>query len=657
MDRIDGAEFEYDQQSGTAKASGPVEITLMRPGVMPAIASPSIAGKAAQSKTATEKGAAKSSTTPIAVAAALAQRGEIHVRTSGLTFDTKTGVATTAEHVDFSTVQGSGSSLGASYDAKGFLVLDKQVELNSVRGNERVLIRAQHAEFERDSRLCRMHAATADYRGGEATAGDAKVLFRDDGSVVRLDALNGFNLLTATGGHVGAPKGFMDFDEHNEPEHGHLEGGVTMDSTRETKDGAERRRMRATAPAAELEFTTKGELRHAHLERGVDMQSDAVSEGGNAPIRVNRTWKSPLVDVDFRDNGHGQAEPATLHGVQGVVVTGETQRGKAVPEPSRMAADDITGQFGPNSALSELTGTGHASVEQANAAGTRQTSTGDKLDARFFQGPVMPSKTAAKSNTEPSAGRIESAVLEGHVVLTQLEAAKPGVEAPAPLRAWAGRADYEGAGGWLHLTESPRVEDGGLELTADKVDVARESGDAFGHGNVKATWMDAGKGVHGGTGEKTASRRVTESGEPALGGDGPAHVICEQVQLRKGAGGSGSEATFQGHARLWQEANSVSAPVIVLDRGKRTLTADSADANEPVKVVILSAGRNEPGEQGTSTDDSNATSSKPESSLGHPGAGGGVEIFRRRAQSSDARGQAGPGGSGNGLGNLDVERG
>ena len=56
------------------------------------------------------------------------------------------------------------------------------------------------------------------------------------------------------------------------------------------------------------------------------------------------------------------------------------------------------------------------------------------------------------------------------------------------MHAWAGKAVYEGTGEWLHLTLSPRVEDGGMELTADKVDVSQQSGDAFAHGNVKATW-------------------------------------------------------------------------------------------------------------------------------------------------------------------------
>ena len=38
VDRIAGDEFEYDQKSGKATAAGPVEISLMRPGVAPAIA-------------------------------------------------------------------------------------------------------------------------------------------------------------------------------------------------------------------------------------------------------------------------------------------------------------------------------------------------------------------------------------------------------------------------------------------------------------------------------------------------------------------------------------------------------------------------------------------------------------------------------------------
>ena len=607
LDRIEGNEFEYDQKNGTAIAAGPVEITLMRPGVAPAIAPKAIAGKAIDDK---------GKETPLAAAAEAAARGEIHVKTSGLIFDQKSGTATTQKHVDFSMVQGTGSSTGATYDSKeGHLVLDQAVELTTERGGQAVQIHAQHAEFERETHVCLMHVATADYRGGKATAGDAKILFRDDGSAVRLDAMNGFTLATATGGHVAAPAGFMDFNEHNQPQHGHLEGGVQMDSA--SQKGPRSRQVRGTSASAELEFTTQGELRHIYMERDVEMHSVELSEpatgpgsgsrAGNGPLRVSRTWRSPVADVVFRDAGHGQLEPATIHGMRGVMVTGESQQGQGAIVPSSLAADELTGEFGPGSILTTMIGTGHASLEETTATGTRQTATGDRLDAHFV--PASAKETAAGANGSGAghevggASQIQSATLDGHVVLVQQPAPKPGAQAAAPMRATAGHAVYEGAGEWLHLTVNPRVDDGGLQLTADKVDVSQVSGDAFAHGNVKATWVDTNNTQ---TGEPGKPANVTAgSGTVALGGRGPAHVVAADAQLHQATG----EATFRGHARLWQQANSVSAPVIVLDRQRQTLVARSSDPAEPVRAVLLSAGGMEPGS--TTSKDATGRSAGP----------------------------------------------
>ena len=597
LDRIEGNEFEYDQKNGTATATGPVEITLMRPGVAPAIAPKAAAGKA---------GGEKANGTPLAAAAETAARGEIHVKTSGLIFNEKSGVATTSEHVDFSMVQGSGSSVGATYDSQqGHLMLDRAVELTTRRGGETVQIHAQHADFERDDKICRLHAAAADYRGGKATAGDAKILFRDDGSAVRLDAVNGFTLATATGGHLAAPTGSMDFNEHNQPKHGHLEGGVRMDSASQIGDRS--RLMRGSAASAELEFTPLGALRLMHMERDVEMLSEELSQPAAdskaGPLRVSRTWRSPVADLEFRDAGHGQLEPATIHGTHGVVVTGESQRGQEAVVPSRLAADELTGEFGPGShptnqnpfagtpgsVLTAMTGTGHASMEETTASGTRQTSTGDRIQAHFAASAATGPAGGAKGGVGSGAAQIQSVALDGHVVLVQEPAAKPGAQAEAPMRATAGRAVYEGAGEWLHLTLGPRVEDGGLQLTADKIDVSEVSGDAFAHGNVKATWANTGTANAGRPGNGAAGQ--VGQGGVALGGQGPAHVIAAEAQLHQATG----EATFRGHARLWQQANSVAGPVIVLDRQKQTLGSRSTDPAEPVRAVLVSAGRMEPG--------------------------------------------------------------
>jgi lipopolysaccharide export system protein LptA len=334
------------------------------------------------------------------------------------------------------------------------------------------------------------------------------------------------------------------------------------------------------------------------MQRGVEMQSDEVSQpvapnAKDGPLKVSRTWHSPVADVDFRDAGHGQVEPARIVGVQGVVVTGESQRGNGPVVPSKLAADTVAGEFGPDSVLSMMTGTGNARMEETSASGTRETASGDRVDARFAtvpRGTVVGANAAAASRAaheSSGAGQIQSATLDGHVVLTQEPAAKPGARTEAPLRATAGHAVYEGTGEWLHLTVNPRVEDGGLQFTADKVDVSQDSGDAFAHGNVKATWLDSGTDKTGqGRPQQNSGAGQAGQGSIALGGKGPAHAISTDAQLHQATG----EVTFRGHARLWQQANSVAGPVIVLDRQKQTLVSRSSDPAEPVRAILLSAG-------------------------------------------------------------------
>jgi lipopolysaccharide export system protein LptA len=553
VDRIEGATFEFNQKNGTATASGPVQITLMRPGQAPAIA-PKAAPKAATG----------GKDTPLNTATRAAAAGQVLVKTSGLAFSVNTGVATTANHVDFSSAQGAGSSLGATYDSKqGHLILDRQVELRTERAGNPAQLHAAHAEFDRTGMICQLRSATTDYRGGQATAAEARVEFRTDGSAVRLDATGGFQMTTAEGGHVQSPRAMLEFDEHNQPRHGRLEGGVVLDST------TPGRNTHGTAPAADLDFTHQGDLRHAHLEGGVDLASEEEGRTSGAhpePFHGRRTWRSQTVEIDFRKGSHGQTEPATLagSGPGGVLLTSQTERGKAAPTLARLAAEQVNGLFGSGSALSQIVGTGHASMTQTLATGARQTATGDRLEAHF-----APSASASASTGQ----QMQSATLDGHVTLVQLPETKRG--GGDPLHAFAGHAIYASEGQWLHLTTHPRIDQGGLQLTAERIDITQDTGDAFAHGNVKATWTQTAK-----SGQTT--RGLSPSSQE------PAHVIAAEAQLHQTPGQTDSIATFHGHARLWQQANSVAAPTIILTKSSQSLEARSTDHAEPVRLVMLS---------------------------------------------------------------------
>jgi len=569
VDRIVGNEFEYDDHAGIAKANGPVEITLMRPGMAPAIALKAKTGTGANASGKNE-GQAE--------AARHAGRGSIHVKTSGLVFDRNSGVARTDKRVQFTMAQANGSAVGAVFDSDdGQMALGSDVVLNTERGGTPVRLTAQHAEFDRDAKVCRLRGADATYqdgdKGGEVRAETATVEFRADGSAERLRAANGIALTTGTGGRLAAPRGVLEFDAHNQPRTGHLEGGVTFGSD------AHGRKVQGSSPAMDLAFGGDGTLRSAHLERGVRMESEEQTQTRTGWLRTEREWTSPVADLAFHSAGHGQEELASIDGTGGVVMTGESQSEAGASMPSRMSAAEVKASFGKDSALTGVVGVGNAEIEETTANGTRQTTRGDRLTAEF-----MPARSGRARTGRGGTAQIASVVVEGHVVLVDQPKAKPGGAVVAPLRATAERAVYEGEGEWLHLlgspgagnqgAGSPRVTDGALQLAAKRIDVSQETGEALARGDVKATWL----------GGKTAGNGDGAGGLD-LGGDGPTHVVAAEAELNQKTG----EATFRGKARLWQDANSIAAPVIVLDRKGQTLRAQGAGSKENVRVVLVGA--------------------------------------------------------------------
>jgi lipopolysaccharide export system protein LptA len=235
----------------------------------------------------------------------------------------------------------------------------------------------------------------------------------------------------------------------------------------------------------------------------------------------------------------------------------------------------VTGEFGAHGALSAFTGRGHTSITQTTAAGVQQSTSGDTVIVH-----LAPAQGAGGKTTAQGGLQISSATVDGHVVLVQQPAAKNGV-AQTQVKAQAGHAEYGEGGSWLHLSGSPWVRDGGLEIAAEKLDVSQDSGDAMARGNVKGTWT------------AVAKRGNAGSSTMGLGAQGPVHVVAQEAELKRSSGA----ATFKGTVRLWQEGNSIAAPLVVLDRTKQILTAQTSNAKTPVRVVLVSAMAVLPGEQ------------------------------------------------------------
>lgn len=629
-DTISGKEFEYNPGQGIATAAGDVEITIMRPGERPAIAQmpvpglkpktaaksgPAAGGKPVETgKPAASNGSpAGASTNPELRGLTQAiTDGEIHVKTSGLVFHQKEGVATTTQRVDFALRQGSGSANGATYDSQnGSLILDRDVQIhvekNAAAAQSPVNIHASHAEFERDAMTCRLTAAKAEYSGETAQSGYALLHLRDDGSVARLDGSNGVDLETDKGSRISAPTGSLDFDAANHPTTGFLQGGTKFALVQPDRS------IEGTSPVAHMKFDKEGQLSQAHLEQGVEFHSRQQSlSAKGAPAVVTRSWRSQTADIAFaaapgeqekstnsetdkQDSSSAHVEPRTVHGAGGVVVTSETTA-DGVTTPSRLSADSLTAELTSGSALSDLSASGRVSFEERGTKGDRDTGSSDQLQVRFFPSGAGQARTTQKRPAENSksggafeASQIASVVQTGHVVLTQEAAANGGANAgQSAVRATAERSEYDGTDQMVHLLGSPRIRDGAMDLSADRIDLSRASGDGLARGNVHISWLSSSAPGAAPPGQSLFASGGAQSGtnEPlnAVAGEAELHKAAQEVILR--AAGNGSDA-LHGDVRLWQSVNSVAAPVVVLNRQKQTLDAQADGAGRPVKTSLM----------------------------------------------------------------------
>jgi lipopolysaccharide export system protein LptA len=554
-DRIYGSAFEYDPVAGTARADGDVELDLQAPAP-------------ANSKS----GGGALSDEELA-------KSMIHVKTSGLTFDKNTGVASTEKAVEFRFPQAAGKAVGASYDSgKGLLVLGSAVELTtSVDGNP-IELHAGHAQFLRDAYQAFLLNVATEYQQDRSTAEEVILYFRPDSTVDHVDAKGNLHFTSEDGREISAQTGSLQMGDKNQPRTARLGRGVLFHS----QDN--QHQMRGTAVEAIVEFGDKGSVRHAQMRDAVTFVDQQLSLPDDPKGSATRQMRSHQLDVDFTAGPDRRSSPKSILATGDAAVSLHTVRTNGPQQNSTLQADSLFANLDPGMTISSIDGSGHARMTDVAADGSTMTSSGDALQVKFDQqGKKTPapkkisepkkSPTAVHGtvNTAPvtmllspsGATQIQTATLQGNVKMTQTPAKKDDKASPSPMVATAQRALYNGSDQVLRLDGSPRITDGSLEITAQGFEVARTTGDAVAKGEVKTTYQQGSGGA-----------------PVAFGGQGPAHIVADEARLVHAT----SEAVFRGQARLWQGTSSVSAPVIEISRTQQTLKAH-ADASVSKAVV------------------------------------------------------------------------
>ncbi len=500
FDQVYGEDFEYDQSSGDVTSQGEVSIDLQ----------------------ANPEGILDPDQAP-----PKELKNPLHLKTTGLVFNQKSGNAWTPNEIDFSVPQASGSAVGAEYVAsEGTLTLKSQVKV-LVNGPTPSTIVAEQAVVEKKQRQILLRNPRADSPEHQAQAGQVTLFLREDNTLDH--ALAEGNVVMHTSGEqaatVSAQKLEVLMKPHTGIDHSVLSGGVLL--VREGSQTAD-----ALAGRAVLNFSGKNVLTSVHADQQVKLVQHQKGAAPSQEMEITAPAMNFLVADGRRMNQADTTGPPEIS-----ILPPAGQPGMQ----TRATADKFTAKFDSLGQLASVHGEANARVvttSQDKAGEHNRVTTSDSIDA-FFQ---------------PGSG-ITALAQQGHFTY-----------ADGSQQAFSDHARYTVGDQILALTGSPRIVDSGMATTARTIRLNRATGEGLAQGDVKTTYSDLKPQPNG----------------ALLASSDPVHVTAQTMTAHN----SLATATYTGNARLWQNANIVEAPSIQFQKNDRALVADSA-ASQKVSTILV----------------------------------------------------------------------
>jgi lipopolysaccharide export system protein LptA len=565
-DRIYGSEFEYDPTAEVIRAMGEVFIDLQAPEAqdrnakMDYAAGKDLAGGSVGSGAGGKAAEGKDARL-------------IHIKTSGLVYLQKLGVAATDKEIEFSSGGLVGYAVGADYNSDtGVVVLHSAVKVNGLQHDRPVVLTASQAVLDRQGQTAVLTQAryVAVGRGAGETAQAQHVVayLRKDGTAERLQADGAVTLTNGEGGRVTAPRGEMMLGEANHPQSAVLTGGVKYG-----EDGPLRQAQGESAETRLL-FDKAGRVQHVAMTGAVRLHERVRASEAVEDAWSERELGAGAAELAMAADAAGKTEmqDAKATGDARLTVVSPAVKGGGVTS-SALAGDVLTAHFvRANGAdhIAEVQGEGHTVLRKVGGTGVVNTSSADSLVAKFR--PVKVGASQRRQRAATGSDEIMSAVEQGHVVMTQMPVRKPGDSAagsePQEERAVAERAVYDGDLERMTLTGNVQVNDGTNMLWADRVVSEQQTGDATADGSVKASYRQAGS---------------TEE---------PVHVLAARAELKHDLQVTIFYGVAGRPARLWQAGSQVEAPVLEFEQKQRRLLAHGEGQSEAMVVhtVLVSSG-------------------------------------------------------------------
>jgi lipopolysaccharide export system protein LptA len=574
-DHIYGSEIEYDENEGVARAKGEVFMDLQPP-----------QGLTNGGRAAVQPGASSSSHTknpePATVKPESAQ--VIHVRTSGLVYVRKLGVASTDQQVEFSYGGMQCTALGAEFNSdQSILRLLANVQMDGLAHGQPLHVTATRADMDRNANIANLTNPVVTSNGRNAKADIAVISLRKDGSIKRVQGIDHVVLSSATqqitGNRLDATLNLQSI-----PQAARLSGDVVLvdtDPVRPKHGSASVLDVAFNAQGAPTSVVATGAAKLSMVDHKANPRGLARSMDGAKIVALfkpgQRKSSSRLTEIHATGSAHAGGESVATP-AKGAVVD------KTKPLPLKnvqLWADDLRVLFATTSdgkaQPQKLYGTGHTLLQQDAPLGEQETSRGDTLEVAFGSVPVH-----TVTATPDTAGlNITSAIQTGHITIHDRAAGKVGSTEPGSISTdTSDRAAYDGSNQKLTLTGNAHLYGDNASLIAPTVSLDQRTQDTEAYGGVQATFQNA---------PSNAAQGSTGSAASANAKPAPlTHVLSASAHFDHATQLANFYGTDAQPARMWQDASQVQAATLLFDGVRRTFSARPAKPGNLIHAIFAS---------------------------------------------------------------------
>ena len=546
-DRISGKEFQYDQDAGVLRAIGEVHMDLQAP--EPGGKAPAPGSRASLNFEDEHEDAEDPNI--------------IHVRTSGLVYLRKLGLAATGEPTEFRYGGITCTSRGAEFDsAQSVVRLLADVRMTGMVRNAAFSLDAGRVDLNRSNNTADLSEPVLISGNRHARAAHALLHLQKDGSLTAAEANGDVELRSGTE-TVTALQAMANFGADNRPQHARFNGGVHAVNTDPGKPG------QGSAQTVDLNWDAEGLLNAIAAKGQVRYTGESPTSDG----ATQRHLASDQMLADFVPASGSRGRRGVLRRVQllGNAEVGTERQpagGGARAVTTHVAANELVTTFvagpGGRAVPQELTGSGRTRLDQAAEDGSRQQSTGDALRVVFAP------PAAGQPEAASGAQQVSSAVQTGRVEVISWSPPKAGQPGSAPEQTTgeAGRAEYAGSAKTLTLTGAgsnrASVHQSQGDVQAAQIVLQQTTGDAEATGGVIATTLG-------------------RDGGPAT------HVLASRARLMHSAGLTEFFGEPNRPAQMWQGGSQVLAGQITVDQQRHGVSARPGGAGEMVHAVFATA--------------------------------------------------------------------